>query len=234
MRPAEPICCVQRFSESSRSDNVLYPTYYAPPQKGIVPDRSLTYPGKRRCVLPAKPAWFRNLPHILAELEDSPLPFLDRHAVQKLFRVEERRARQLLTLFAGPEGLLQLGNAAGVPRERFLQTLRAFAQGEEVVAAEGERRRAAEQLQAAKTESAARQFRIMIGAPVERPYLEALPKTITWRRTHRQGPARFEILYDDGADLAWQIAEFMRAASANRHEFFEATEPSAPAPPEAS
>ena len=182
--------------------------------------------------MPAKPSWFRNLPYIIEGLEQSSLSFLDRQAVEKLFGVGERRARQVLEQFAGREGLLQLGNAAAVPRERFLENLRAFSHGEEVAAAEGERRRAAEQLQAAKVESAARQFRVMIGNPAGRPRLEALPETVAWRRAQPAGPARFAILYDDGADLLWQIAEFLRAASANRHEFFDATEPAAAPAPE--
>ena len=53
--------------------------------------------------------------------------------------------------------------------------------------------------------------------------MEDLPKTITWRRA--DGLGRFEVLYDDGADLMWQLAEFLRAAGVNRDEFFAATEP---------
>ena len=39
-------------------------------------------------------------------------------------------------------------------------------------------------------------------------------------------PGRFEVLYDDGADLMWQLAEFLGAAGVNRDEFFAGTEPS--------
>ena len=55
--------------------------------------------------------------------------------------------------------------------------------------------------------------------------LEDLPPTITWRRVSLTGSARFEILYDDGADLMWQLAEFLNAAGVNRAEFLEKTEP---------
>jgi hypothetical protein len=55
--------------------------------------------------------------------------------------------------------------------------------------------------------------------------LEALPPTVTWRRAAGQGPARFEIVYEDSADLLAQLAEFLHAAGANREEFFEGTEP---------
>jgi hypothetical protein len=48
----------------------------------------------------------------------------------------------------------------------------------------------------------------------------------TWRRAAPNGPGQFEVLYDDGADLMWQLAEFLSAAGVNRDEFFAGTEPS--------
>jgi hypothetical protein len=55
--------------------------------------------------------------------------------------------------------------------------------------------------------------------------LEDLPETIIWRRAGPTGPARFEIRYDDGADLMWMLAEFLNAAGVNRAEFLAGTEP---------
>ena len=34
------------------------------------------------------------------------------------------------------------------------------------------------------------------------------------------------VVYDDGADLLWQLAEFLRVVGANREAYTEATEPS--------
>jgi hypothetical protein len=59
-----------------------------------------------------------------------------------------------------------------------------------------------------------------------RARLEDLPPTLTWRRASPVEPGRFEIVYDDGADLMWQLAEFLRAAGLHREAFFAGTEPS--------
>ena len=48
------------------------------------------------------------------------------------------------------------------------------------------------------------------------------------RRTDPGGAGRFEVVYDDGADLLWQLAEFLRVVGANREAYTKATEP----PPE--
>lgn len=55
--------------------------------------------------------------------------------------------------------------------------------------------------------------------------LEDLPPTLIWKRASPDAPGRFEIFYDDGADLMWQLSEFLAAAGVNREEFFRATEP---------
>jgi hypothetical protein len=46
--------------------------------------------------VPAQPAWFHRLEEILEELRALEISHLDRLAVQKLFGVRERRARQIL------------------------------------------------------------------------------------------------------------------------------------------
>jgi len=80
----------------------------------------------------------------------------------------------------------------------------------------------------ARAESAARRFRIPPPRQ-EGAQLADLPATLSWRRASPQAPGRFQILYDDGADLMWQLAEFLAAAGVNREEFLRATEPGEPA-----
>ena len=58
--------------------------------------------------MPAQPAWFHRLDEILADLRSMTSTHLDRAAVEKLFRVRQRRARQIM---AGLEGL-RVGNPA--------------------------------------------------------------------------------------------------------------------------
>src|SRR5580765_4097997 len=76
--------------------------------------------------MPAQPAWFHRLPEILAELRHLPVSHLDRLAVQKLFGVRERRARQLM---AGLPGL-QAGNAFAAERQALLARFENVAKGE--------------------------------------------------------------------------------------------------------
>ena len=61
----------------------------------------------------SQPAWFHRLDEILSALRSMTSTQLDRLAVEKLFRVRQRRARQIM---AGLEGL-RVGNAAAVSRE---------------------------------------------------------------------------------------------------------------------
>ena len=67
----------------------------------------------------AQPAWFHRLDEILGALRSMTSTHLDRAAVEKLFRVRQRRARQIM---AGLEGL-RVGNAAAVSREALIARL---------------------------------------------------------------------------------------------------------------
>ena len=73
--------------------------------------------------MPSQPAWFHRLDEILADLRSMTSTHLDRAAVEKLFRVRQRRARQIM---AGLEGL-RVGNAAADVRERRLGDLSGMA-----------------------------------------------------------------------------------------------------------
>ena len=69
--------------------------------------------------MPSQPAWFHRLDEILGALRSMTSPHLDRAAVEKLFRVRRRRARQIM---AGLEGL-RVGNAAAGSREALIARL---------------------------------------------------------------------------------------------------------------
>ena len=62
--------------------------------------------------MPAQPACFHRLDEILSALCSMTSTHLDRAAVEKLFRVRRRRARQIMAGFEG----LRVGNAAAVSR----------------------------------------------------------------------------------------------------------------------
>ncbi len=75
--------------------------------------------------MPAQPACFHRLDEILTSLRAMTSPHLDRAAVEKLFRVRQRRARQIMV---GLEGL-RVGNAAAVSREALIARLEQTAAG---------------------------------------------------------------------------------------------------------
>ena len=54
--------------------------------------------------MPAQPAWFHRLDEILADLRSMTSTHLDRAAVEKLFRVRQRRARQIMAGLRGACG----------------------------------------------------------------------------------------------------------------------------------
>src|SRR3984957_10716928 len=62
--------------------------------------------------MPSQPAWFHRLDEILETLRAMESTYLDRLAIQKLFGVGERRARQLM------EGLPGLRGANALPASR--------------------------------------------------------------------------------------------------------------------
>ena len=169
------------------------------------------------------PDWFSRLNVILATLgAGEEVTELGRAEIRALFGCGERDSIRLLHKF----GAVVRDDALALPRASLLPQLEAIAAGTAYAAFRRQRQGVAQHLAQARTESAARQFRARAAFPeTPRPRLEALPPTLTWRRSAPRGMARFEILYEDGADLLSQLAEFLHAAGAHREEFFEGTEP---------
>ena len=169
------------------------------------------------------PEWFVRLDLIEETLRESPVLALGRPEIRAAFGVSERDAIRLLHRFGGESR----ANALSLPRSALLAQLYAVRQGPAYQAFERQRQAVAQHLAQARDESRARQFRAR-SSPVEfndRASLGDLPQTIAWRRSDPVGPGRFEIRYDNGEDLMWQLSEFLRVAGQNRAEFFRATEP---------
>lgn len=169
------------------------------------------------------PEWFERLDAILDVVRQAGhLEWLGRTEMKAIFNCSERDSIRLLHKFGAEER----ANALSLPRSALLAQLEAVRGGSTFAAFSRQRQGVAKQLAAARAETSARQFRVRAAAPEERSArLQDLPRTITWRRAAPTGPARFEILYDDGADLMWQLAEFLNAAGVNRTEFLAGTEP---------
>jgi hypothetical protein len=170
------------------------------------------------------PDWFERLDPILELVRRAgALDWIGRQEIGAIFSCSPRDSIRLLHRF----GARQRDNALSLPRAELLAQLEAIRSGSTYAAFLGQRQDVVKQITAARAETAARQFRVGSAIPDERrTHLEDLPKTIKWRRREARGPARFEVLYDDGADLMWQLAEFLSAAGLNREEFLAATEPS--------
>src|ERR1039457_6548351 len=107
---------------------------------------------KRNSRMPAQPAWFHRLDEILETLRGMESSHLDRQAVQKLFGVRERRARQLM---AGLPGL-RAGNAFAVARLALIARLEETAQGGLFQWATNRRARVVEELDRPRRHLAAR------------------------------------------------------------------------------
>lgn len=169
------------------------------------------------------PEWFDRLDALIAVVGKSyGIEWLGRKEIKAIFGCSERDSIRLLHKFGAEER----DNALSLPRPALLSQLEAIRAGSRYAAFVNQRQHLGRHLRAAREEEDARQFRVR-PAPAEhrRVRLKDLPKTIAWRRDAPTGLGRFEILYEDGADLMWQLAEFLGAAGVNREEFLTATEP---------
>ena len=153
--------------------------------------------------MPAQPAWFHRLDKILTELRALQVSHLDRLAVEKLFRVGERRARQLM---AGLPSL-QVGNAVAVERLALVARLEATAAGERFQWEISRRMRLAERLEATRRELAARQVRLPAARDARNRVepVQDLGDGIEFRR------GEMRIVFSDAEDLAVKLFQLSQA-----------------------
>lgn len=170
------------------------------------------------------PEWFNRLDAIKEVVQQSDrLEWIGRKEMKAIFSCSERDSIRLLHKFGAGER----DDALSLPRSALLVQLEAIRSGSTYAAFLQQRQEVAKHLTRVRAEAAARQFRAASRGPEDRgARLQHLPKTITWQRAEPTGPARFEIVYDNGADLMRQLAEFLSAAGGDREEFFAGTEPS--------
>ena len=139
--------------------------------------------------MPAQPAWFPRLPAILVELESLDCEYLDRHAVERIFGVGERRARQLM---AGLPAL-QVGNAVAVSRLALLERLRSIATGTPFQWETQRRQRISAALHGLRQHAAATRI------PLPAPPVSTLAPDI---HLH---PGELRIVFDGAEDLAAKL-----------------------------
>jgi len=153
--------------------------------------------------MPAQPAWFHRLDGILETLRGMDSSHLDRQAVQKLFAVRERRARQLM---AGLEGL-RVGNAAAVSRAALIARMEETAASGIFQWEVNRRARVVEDLDRTRRQLAARRVRIPAAADVEERRLRDLSSDIALK------PGELRIEFYGAEDLAAKLLELSKAMS---------------------
>ena len=130
--------------------------------------------------MPAQPSWFHGLEEILEELRTLKISHLDRLAVQRLFRIRERRARQIMVGLPA----LQVGNAVAVERQALIARLENTAGGVRFQWEMSRSARLVENLDRTRRQLAARRVRI--------PGRSGRARSIGVRvgRRHRSAPGR--------------------------------------------
>jgi hypothetical protein len=157
--------------------------------------------------LPAQPAWFHRLPEILEELRALEVSHLDRRAVEKLFGVRQRRARQLMASLPG----LQAGNAFAVERLALLARLDTISSGDRFHQEISRRARVSEELDRTRRHLAAR--RITLAASPAPRCLRDLPEGIDLR------PGELRITFRTAQELASKLFHLSQTMSEDWEAF---------------
>ncbi len=161
--------------------------------------------------MPAQPSWYLRVPEIVAQLHaPTAPPFLDRPAIESLFRLRRRQAIRLMGVCGG----YQVGKTYLVDRASLLRFLEALTRSGVVGEAVDRRRRICEALDESANLVAARHTRIPVDA-VRRQQAADLPAGIDL-----VGPGRIEIRYEGATDLLARIAD-LAAAAANDFPGFQ-------------
>jgi hypothetical protein len=151
--------------------------------------------------MPAQPTWFHRLDSILSELRGLESAYLDRQAVERIFGVRERRARQLM---AGLPSL-QIGNAIAISRSALIERLEDTCAGDRFQWEIKRRARVVEALEALRKHAAAR--RVQFPAPPDSRdrRFASLPADIDLR------PGELRIRFAGPEDLAAKLFDLSQA-----------------------
>ena len=163
--------------------------------------------------MPLHSAWISRIESILESLRAIDSPWLDRRAMENLFRVKPRRAQQIMRELATVE---LIGKNTVVRREELIGRLEGLARGEQVVAWRRQRQRAADEIVQAQAEAATRQMPVPEAPGRLRRRVDALPATV------HLSPGRLEVRFANIPDLWRQLGELAGAAAADPDTFLEA------------
>jgi len=151
--------------------------------------------------MPAQPTWFQKLDEILGVLRGLPVSHLDRRAMEKLFGVGERRARQLMN------GLpcLQVGNAVAVERLALITRFENLARSPDCEREMARRERVEKKLEELRRQARARKVEL----PVPREILDRRADNLA--SAIRLTPGELTIRFDGPRDLAGKLFELSQA-----------------------
>jgi hypothetical protein len=151
--------------------------------------------------MPAQPAWFHRLASIISELRALDSEYLDRQAIERIFGVQERRARQLMA------GLpcLQVGNAVAVNRAALIERLETTAADDRFQWEIGRRARVVEALETVRKHAAARRVQFPVPPDVRDCVFTSLPAGIDLR------PGELRVRFAGAEDLAAKLFELSQA-----------------------
>lgn len=165
--------------------------------------------------MPAQPTWFPRLAEILADLRAmKDVPVIDRQAFERLFRVRDRRARALMSRFAG----VQIGHAWAVDRTKLIAALEATQRGEEFQYEQRRRERIAAMYEEAKREHPARQIHIPVPRESLRGCLASLPPGI------ELAPGELRIQFATAEELAAKLFGLSQAMAHDWDTFVRAVQ----------
>jgi hypothetical protein len=166
--------------------------------------------------MPSQPAWFHRLDQILDVLRSMEASHLDRQAVEKLFGVRERRARQLMADLPG----LRAGNAAAVSRLALLARMEETASSGVYQWETNRRARVVEELDRTRRQIAARRVRIPAAPDVRDRRLGELSADIALQ------PGELRIGFYGAEDLAAKLLELSQAMANDWPAFSRAVDES--------
>jgi hypothetical protein len=155
--------------------------------------------------MPALPSWYLRLPDILNELRapNAP-PFLDRPAVEKLFRVRRRQAIRLLGVANG----YQVGKTFLVSRDSLAEYLQRIERSGASGQARARKERVLSALNEVANHAAAQRVQIRVDQDVFRRRAADLPEGI-----ELVAPGKLQISYSGAEDLLAHIVELASAAT---------------------
>ena len=151
--------------------------------------------------MPAKPTWLLRLPQILEDLRATPIPFVDRDTVEKLFRLRRRRAIELMGNFGG----YQIGRTFLIHKAELVGALERVVAGEEFAWESRRKARVAQAVEHAQREHAAREVRIDADHNVMNRRLPDLPAAV------QLGPGELRIEFEGAEELLRNLLELSQA-----------------------